>query len=56
MLRVAGAQVAEFVDEAVKITVDIKKELGKHKMKDFKEAVRNNVRCPHHFPTVLSLC
>lgn len=35
-------QVAEFVDEAVKITVDIKKSLGNHKMKDFKAAVLNN--------------
>jgi len=35
-------KVAEFVDEAVKITIDIKKELGQHKMKDFKAAVQTN--------------
>lgn len=36
-------QVAAFVDEAVKIAVKINKELGKHKIKDFKTAVQTNV-------------
>jgi len=40
MMEADFDQVAAFVDEAVKIAVDVKAELGKHKMKDFKTAVQ----------------
>ena len=33
------AQVAKFVDEAVKLTIEIKKQVSGTKIKDFKEAV-----------------
>ena len=34
------------MDEAIKITIDIKAELGKHKLKDFKAALQTNVSYP----------